>query len=222
MSGFAVELHVLLPNRIPVATASADLSNDELERAARFRFSTDRDRWIGWRSGLRQVLAAEICCAPQEVPIELSATGKPLLGKPWDALHFNLSHCDELALVAVSRHGPIGVDIEPLDRATGLLGCEGSFCHPQEIAKLPEAVDQRAAALLRIWTAKEAVLKALGSGLLQPPEAISIHFDERRAVSNESVAGLSDQRLHFPQHPALNDYLVAVSAPLLATGVIWL
>jgi 4'-phosphopantetheinyl transferase len=160
------------------AAASPDvLTIDERSRAASFRFEADRANWIACRAALRRILATATGLAPENVPLVTNAFGKPMLSPPFEALHFNLSHCDDLAVVAVSLDGPVGIDIEALARAAELEEAMKGFCHPQEIAELPCGPD-RSFRLLEIWTAKEALLKALGTGFSTAPEGVRLSFTE--------------------------------------------
>lgn len=158
---------------------------EEQHRAARFHFEKDAIAWAHYRATLRKILGALINLPPLEVPINYSEYGKPLLDSPWEAIHFNLSHCDHAAVIIVCTDGPVGIDIEPLNRADTLLNCERSFCHPDEIESLPNG-DERAMHLLKIWTAKEAALKALGTGLSEPPEKYRLDWSNNSAVLKDA------------------------------------
>lgn len=212
MNADPVTIHLLRPS------SPGDLSvltDEEKSRAAGFRFADDSARWISYRSSLRRILGATLETAPQDVPILLSDSGKPLLGTPFEHVHFSLSHVDALALLAVSHGGPVGIDVESKPRAVELLGCETSFCHPDELEALPTAEDARAGKLLELWTMKEAVLKALGTGFLTPPESVKIvTLDSicHQAVGDESIEELKCQCIQPVSHPALSGYQAALSS----------
>lgn len=208
-------VRLIFPEMIPQEEALACLTTDEKSHAGRFRFQNDAMQWIACRAGLRRILGEMTGIPPLEVPLIFSEFGKPGLAPPHHSLHFNLSHCPGLTLVALSLDGPVGIDLEPRNRAGSLLGCENSFCHPQEIQNLPPDTDERATTLLRIWTHKEAVLKAMGTGLSHPPERVRILFLESNAVaiSDEPLAGIENQRLHFLEAPPLSPYQAVISAP---------
>lgn len=210
-----VTVHLVFPALMSRMAAAACISDDELIRAERFRFRNDALHWIACRAALRQILGDAIQRPPREVPLVLSSYGKPALAPPYESIHFNLSHCSDLAVVAVGVDGPVGIDLEKSDRAMDLLECESTFCHPEEIQHLPNESTLRARQLLRIWTAKEAVLKALGTGLSHPPDATRILFRKpvSHAVSDRPVAGIADQRLHEVALPGFLDYQVFVSVP---------
>lgn len=91
-------------------------------------------------------------------------------GKPYaadlDGIEFNLSHSGRHALVAIARRLPLGIDIEAQGRTRSIDDVAQRYFAPAEAAALhalPEAL--RRVAFLRLWTGKEAVLKALGHGL---------------------------------------------------------
>lgn len=215
MTAGIVTVHSIVPAHIPADAAEVCLTRDERIRAERFRFREDALHWIACRANLRIILGKLIQLPPNEVPLVLSKYGKPTLAPPFDGTYFNLSHCPNLAVVSVGIDGPVGIDLENVDRATELLGCESTFCHLAEIQQLPVEVIPRARQLLRIWTAKEAVLKALGTGLSHAPELIRIHFGfpSSYAVSDRPVAGIENQRLHELSLPDFRDHQVFVSAP---------
>ncbi len=196
----------------PARADASLLSPSEREQAARFRFARDARRWSACRSALRRILGEALAADPAALVLDFGPHGKPLLPPPHHGLHFNLSHCHDLALLALCQDGPVGIDLEPADRAPTLLGCESGFCHPEEIAALPVAPDARARAraLLALWTAKEAALKALGTGLSLAPQSLSLARGDRALADHPLFGGF---RLHRPEHPALARHLACLAAP---------
>lgn len=97
--------------------------------------------------------------------IETGPHGKPFApALPW--LDFNLSHAGSFVAIAFARGQPLGIDIEPLDRRVAVEGVATRFFGAAETAALERiGADARQPAFLRLWTHKEAVLKALGDGL---------------------------------------------------------
>lgn len=221
MTSGQVTIHLVLPEIISQETALACLTDEEKSRADRFRFRKDAVHWIACRANLRKILGQAIQRPPKEVPLILSENGKPLLAPPFDSLHFNLSHCSDLAIIALCAEGPVGIDLESITRAPDLLECATTFCHPWEISELPSETSARASQLLRIWTAKEAVLKALGTGLSHPPESVRILFGNPAgtAISDRWLVGVENQSLHELHHARLNGYQTFVSAPSSVTRI---
>jgi 4'-phosphopantetheinyl transferase len=215
MKAGTVIIHLIHPDAVSRRDADSFLTNEEKLRAASFRDPEHGLRWQNWRAALRRILGNEIGCAPQEVPLVLNEFGKPMLAGQGGLPDFSLSHCDDLALVALCVDGPVGVDVELLDRAAHLSGCEAIFCHPDEIAALPDEEQKARERLLETWTAKEALLKAAGTGFSHPPETIRLCAENGswRGTSSISLAHFSGQIVTRLKHPSLADYCAMVSRP---------
>jgi len=143
----------------------APLSAAERARAARFVFDLHRRRFAAGRTALRRILARHLGVPAETVAFVDQAHGKPAVA----GLEFNLSHSDELALVAISDGPPVGVDVERLRPVDGALTVAETFFAPSERAELLAAPPaERALAFLRGWTRKEAFIKALGEGMSHP------------------------------------------------------
>lgn len=222
MTPGSVTIHAIRPASATAAGDAALLSAEETRRAASFRFPEDAAHWISCRAALRRILAGLTGVAADELRFEAGPHGKPRLTGCGSEVHFNLSHCRDLALVATGINGPLGIDVEPIDRAGGLAGCEKTFCHPDEIAELPEGAD-RSLRLLEIWTAKEAILKASGTGFSVAPEALALDFTDLPAPGLRhdaagAAAGLTVRRL---RHPLLANHLAMLAAPECITRIEW-
>jgi 4'-phosphopantetheinyl transferase len=114
---------------------------------------------------LRALLAGYLGCGPDAVPLARTGHGKPYLPAEC-GLEFNLSHSRQVSLVGLSRAQPLGVDVEAGVRRRPVLELARRFFSPAEaqaLAHLDGALRQ--AAFLRLWSCKEAVVKALGRGL---------------------------------------------------------
>lgn len=142
------------------------LSEDERIRAQRFHFERDRQHFIAARGVLRAILGRYLEREPVELEFDYSPKGKPALADANSSLEFNVSHSNGLALYAVTRDRPLGVDLEylrPLPNANRLAQ---RFFSPGEYAiltSLPTEFQQ--IAFFKGWTRKEAYLKATGEGL---------------------------------------------------------
>lgn len=152
------------------------LSAAERARAARFLRPVDAHRYRIGRRALREQLAAVLGCAPLAVPLTVTAQGKPVLdvsgGLPW---HFNLSHSGDVGLLGLTPLGPIGVDIEcprPMDDLEALVRVH--FTAEERDAWRSVPAPQRLAIFLRVWTRKEACLKAWGTGLSLPTAEVEV------------------------------------------------
>jgi phosphopantetheinyl transferase len=97
---------------VTVSALPSALSRSERERAGRFRFARDRERYVWRQTRLRMVLAERLGCGAEEVEYAFSEQGKPGLGGRFAGagLWFSLSHSDGLMAIALSERGEVGVD----------------------------------------------------------------------------------------------------------------
>lgn len=162
---------------IALTQARDSLSQDEATRAARFHFDRDRDRYVRARGFLRRSLATPLGTTPDRLVFTYSNTGKPGLA---DGPQFNLSHSADRAALAVSKAGPVGVDIEVLDRKSRMTDdLDGLMarCFGAEECRAITAAPDRLARFLEFWTAKEARMKLTGEGLGMDPQEIVLTLD---------------------------------------------
>jgi 4'-phosphopantetheinyl transferase len=163
------------------------LSTEEWERARRFVFDRDRRRYCATRSALRLLLAAELGVSPEALKFSLGEHGKPRIERV-PTCEFNVSHSGELALIGFAQAGDeIGVDIEVLRVMSNSEAlAERHYVGGELTAVLAASGAERDLAFLRVWTRKEACMKAVGSGLYIAPETF-----EAGAGPELSVASLT-------------------------------
>lgn len=141
------------------------LAEDEQARAERFVRPIHGRRFTVAHAELRTVLAKYTTLQPEEIEFETNEYGKPHINQTTD-IAFNLSHSGDLALVAVTTHPAIGVDIEHYRdklEADKIARRHFSDREVDVLFSLPEA--QREEAFYACWTRKEAYIKARGEGL---------------------------------------------------------
>ncbi|PLY12838.1 MAG: phosphopantetheine-protein transferase [Desulfuromonas sp.] len=142
------------------------LCPDELNRAARLIDPVKRARFIVGRARLRQVLARYFALAPKTLEFCYGEHGKPSLGAPpHQTFRFNLSHAGLWGVFAISAGSELGVDVELIDPELGYDKVAEHYFSPAEVEcwkRYPEL--RRRRAFYRIWTRKEALLKAQGGG----------------------------------------------------------
>jgi 4'-phosphopantetheinyl transferase len=182
------------------------LSADELDRAERFHFASHRHRYISARGFLRTVLSEYVQMPPSELEFEYGLHGKPTLLSSFDAdtVHFNLSHSGGIAVLAVTRTAPVGVDVEQVKELKEFDELVNRFFSVREasrFSRLPK--DEKAAAFFNLWTRKEAWLKATGEGIAHRLRDVEVTFLANEparflalpADKLESVAGHSSWQL---------------------------
>lgn len=157
----------------------ATLSIAERARAERFLVPQAKLQFVATRACLRSLLSRYLKIPADRISIETSGDGKPVLTE--DSLHFNVSHSGDLALLAVSRDAPVGVDLEKIDPSRDMQAIARRYFHPNESKRLQEvAVSDRTPLFYRLWTLKEAYLKALGTGISGGLAALEVDGDFSR------------------------------------------
>lgn len=143
---------------------------DEAEHGRRGRFLRDQPRreFTLCRAALRALLCKRLACGNTELSFETSEYGKPLAlvdGVPAPA-DFSVSHSGSHGLIAFVPEGRIGVDVEERSARRDLAGDIRVLFAPEERAALGAAEgDLRIELFYRLWTLKEALVKATGTGL---------------------------------------------------------
>ena len=161
----AVHLWKIWLNDVPPAV-SCLLDAEERARAERFRSEHDRARFIAARGTLRHLLAGYMGMPADTLHFASGPYGKPELKHNSRPLKFNLSHCGDLMLLAVTYEREVGVDVEQVrDNLEYEMLIEQYFTPDDacQVQALP--ADERASAFFRLWTRAEACLKAAGTGI---------------------------------------------------------
>ena len=193
--GFAVWPHAslaVLLSRCEVLVCSASLGGDaallghalttldetERERFERYENHEVARRFAIGRLKLREMLGTVLAISPAAVPIQLGLHGKPALGRAAQSsgVRFSVAHCDELLLVAITRLGEVGVDVErvrPIERWARMADRVFSPTDRAAIGREIAGGDEPSKVFFRFWCRGEAELKAIGSGI----SGLSAHRD---------------------------------------------
>jgi 4'-phosphopantetheinyl transferase len=163
------------------------LSEEERERAARLARPQDRKWWLEAHCALRRVLGRQLSFHPRRLKFGATATGKPYVAEPAGNLQFSLSHSGANGLIATAVGRSVGVDIEVEQPMSDLREVALQFATPHEAKLLmSRSGSQLRAAFYGLWTRKEALLKAAGTGLLVDPREVEAGIGpDRRHVSFE-------------------------------------
>jgi 4'-phosphopantetheinyl transferase len=193
------------------------LSEDEWERARRFRFDKHRRQYVVGRGALRTLVGAYAGIRPEQVRFTYGPRGKPFLDPAQDTaggLQFNLSNSDERALVGFVRGPEIGVDIEFMKPMPDLEQIAERFFSESErvvLRELPAAVKPEA--FFNCWTRKEAYLKAVGEGLAAPLDSFDVTLAPGDAPRMLSLEGDRERaaRWYFRHFRPAPDYIGALA-----------
>jgi 4'-phosphopantetheinyl transferase len=196
--------------------ASSILSADERMRAARFRFDVHRHRYVQCRALLRRRLADVLCIEAAAIAFRYGEHGKPQL----DDIHFNVSHSDHLAVIAVSRDEPVGIDVERIAPKHDLLALARTAFSPAECEALSAMPpEEQTAAFFRTWARKEAYLKLLGTGFALPSDSFTLPVTaEPFSIFGDCILRDLDVHPHFACAVATSREM---PAPRIMNSIAW-
>ena len=174
---------------LPAAALAAALSAEEAARMARFAFPALRTRYAAGRGMLRTALGAALGVAPHEVPLVEGPNGRPALAasvRGGARLAFNVSHSGALVAIALAvvetdDAAPLalGVDVEHVVDVPEMEGvAERVFDEAERAVLAGREGGERLATFHRLWTRKEACMKATGAGFTLPPHTFRVDADQ--------------------------------------------
>lgn len=162
-SDIAIIYTIYMPDFIHLKSELSEFLNPkELKKAQRFYKEIDRDRFIIYRSILKFVLAAYTKLDIKSISFDYQLNKKPYLASH-PRLHFNMSHSEDFAVIAISRK-KVGLDIEFMSENFKFTSLLPDVFDEKQIQQIQNAVNTRHA-FYTSWTRKEAFVKALGKGI---------------------------------------------------------
>ncbi len=179
------------------------LHPDEIMRANKYLRDADRNRFIVSRSTLRNILGKYTGQEPTAIEFKLGNTRKPYIDFP---LHFNLSDSGDRVIIAIAGY-EVGVDVEFIKPDFSYDSIISSHFNAQEIEYIKET--DSANRFFKLWTRKEAILKATGIGLTEDLVSIT-SLDGMNRMDGELLSTKSDWLLNtlMPDE----NYLVTIAS----------
>jgi 4'-phosphopantetheinyl transferase len=183
------------------------LSEDEKQRARRFQLAKHQRRFIAARSSLRTILSFYLATPPEAIQFIYSEHHKPFLAPAHhSSIQFNLTHSSDTAVIAVNKQFAVGVDIEKM-KPKEMLPLAKRFFSQQEYTALSTLpAQEQITAFYRLWSRKEALIKAVGKGLFIPLSSFSVSHDDKL----EEIT-LENERWSLVTLPLLKDYQTALA-----------
>jgi 4'-phosphopantetheinyl transferase len=168
------------------------LNDEERDRSARFHLETDRRDFIAAHALLRSMLSCYVNSPAHQWRFTCEADGKPRIDPHIQCgeLPFNLSHTQGLVAAAVAAHGTVGVDVEQIDPVKAKFALVEEYFAPAEVRMLRGVPDaDRTVCFFRLWTLKEAYIKAIGTGLNTPLKSFAFRFQPIRIEFDSPTTG---------------------------------
>lgn len=182
--------------------------NDQVSRAAQWLDQTEKARWRRYRvdrpqrefalcrAALRVVLCSRLGCENNQLSVGVTGYGKPfaLVNGVTAPVSFNVSHSGNHGLIAFAQGIQLGVDVEERVHRRDIDGLSRAVFGPNEQTEIASAREPHKTHLFyRLWTHKEALIKALGTGFSLDLTQFEIPPDVRN--------GARKSIFEFPQAP---------------------
>jgi 4'-phosphopantetheinyl transferase len=190
------------------------LDASERARADRFRWAADRDPYIAAHALLRATLSRMTGIGAADLRFRTAKSGKPALdpAQALPDLHFSLSHTRGLAACAVGRPHALGIDAE-VWRTPAPIELAARYFAPSEARLVAEQTPaERPSTFYRLWTLKEAYLKATGEGLAAPLDGFAFSLDPVAITLAAPDCATAWQFVEFQPGPA-HSLALAVRSP---------
>lgn len=210
------EVHIWKTNleqsSINVQNSFKILNEYEKNKARRFHFEKHQKRFIIARSSLKKILSLYLSISPQEIEFIYNDYGKPKLIDKINklALQFNVSHSKNMAIYGITCHYLIGVDIEyirPMPEAENLAKRFFSDKEYEQMRPLPS--EEKSKEFFKLWTAKEAYLKAIGQGISGGLEKVEIsQYEPKQFISLPESNNIKYNLFYLTPH---YNYLAAIA-----------
>lgn len=189
------------------------LDREERGRADRFRFECDRREFIAAHALLRSLLTFHLGRPAASWQFATGAFGKPKFADKFRMpnIDFNLSHTRDLVVAAVVAHGAVGVDVEKIDLAKADFKVAQRYFAAAEVEILRQTPQpKQATCFFRLWTLKEAYLKAIGAGLGTPLDSFAFTLAPIR-INFLAASQDHPQRWHFAMLPTTGQHVLSLA-----------
>ena len=194
------------------------LHGEEKNRYNRYQSQSQREHFLFGRVLLKTILSKYIGCTPVDLKFDIDTRGKPFLSSNNTlSVTFNLSHSDNRLVFAVSKSQDLGVDLEIIKKERAILKIAERYFSPsetRELRNLPKASQVKR--FYELWTLKESVLKACGSGLSRGLSKIEFSFPTSDKLVMHSAPGSGNlNNWQSWQIEEYKNYMLAVSVKSL-------
>ncbi len=211
----ATVLHVdLTANHEHERHARAVLDGDEQERWHRFASDRPRREFALCRAALRFSLSERLGCSVSQLSFHYRKHGKPYatVGEKPVSLGFNVSHSGRHGLIALGHRTCIGVDVEERIARRDFDGIGSMVYSPRERQSLASVKgQQKMDRFFQLWSLKEALIKALGSGFSLDPCGFE--------VPGAMLQGVRSSVFRFPHAPSAAWRLLDLGEPRFAAAL---
>jgi len=183
--------------------------NDKL-KADKLHFEEDRNTSLICHTILRLILSNKLNTDLSEIRILDEGNRKPHLEGDW--LFFNISHTRDAFAFAISECSEIGIDLEKMDRSIDFNSIARKFFSSRELAFILDSPADSRNRFFLLWTRKEALLKALGTGIISNPSNVEV-LSQGKVFNNKSFEEMDDSAFydHFIYSDKISNFYLSVA-----------
>jgi|WetSurMetagenome_2_1015567.scaffolds.fasta_scaffold00486_2 phosphopantetheine--protein transferase-like protein len=192
---------------------SLQISPEERLRAGKMIVGDTRDIFIMSHAILRICLSRYLDIKPLEIEFSITKNSKPFLKN--QPLHFNISHTNGAFVIAISPTAYVGIDIESVRRMNEFYSVARTFFSKREQDFIFNNSDEADERFLLLWTRKESLLKALGTGMIDHLELLEVSEDENcidRNIFSDLIDGVTSVNHYIYSMKQLN-YMISLTVP---------
>lgn len=183
----------------------------ELDRMNRFRFDTDRERFILGHGLLRTLLGGYLERDPSLIRMARGPFGKPYLERK--SLRFNLSDTKDAVIIAFATDMELGADIETMTREVDHRAVSEHYFTVPEVRNIQEAAEPKRR-FLELWTRKEAVLKASGVGIMEDLRVLRVDGERNSMlIEHDAFVAMASPQYHVQTWHVGADHLISLASP---------
>ncbi len=189
------------------------LAKDEKERAGLFHFNEDRATYKACHAMLRLLLSKKTGTDPSELVFLKEENNKP--GIENSRIRFNITHTRDAFGIAFSENDYIGIDIEKLNRHSDVTSLTNTYFSDSDRDFISGSAYGAAERFILLWTRKEALLKAVGIGIITDLKKISVYTDGTPSMI-ENLNGFQNSiscENHFIYSGQVEDHMISVAVP---------
>jgi len=158
------------------------LNRDDIEKAGRIKNADYRRFILNCYTLLRLILSRRLKCKPEEIVYETLTGGKPVI--PGNPLFFNISHTRTGFAFIITDGFHNGIDIEEINPNMNFVPVIERFFSPNEVRFILESEVTSRERFYILWTRKEALLKSIGTGIIDNLSTVEVHKGVNKLYRN--------------------------------------
>jgi 4'-phosphopantetheinyl transferase len=189
------------------------IDKNERLRAEKFYFEKDKNTYIACHSLLRMLILNKLDTDPSKINIIFDRNNKPWLKE--NLLYFNLSHTRDAFAFAISDHVRIGIDLENINRNIDFRTIIKTFFSNGEEEYILKNQAKSRDRFFLLWTRKEALLKAIGTGIINKLQDVEV-FRDINILNKKSFENVVDDNFfcdHYLYSKKISNHYLSLAVP---------